>query len=114
MKNKKMIHVATFGQPQGLRGEIRINIHTSSLDSFKQLNSFFMEDIFTKIIFKSFRIIGKKKISFVLGCDDRNSAEKYRGKKIFTLRENLPNITGSEYYVTDLIGCTVINTKKKI
>ena len=113
MKNKKMIHVATFGQPQGLRGEIKINIHTSSFESFKCLNQFFMEDGISKLIFKSFRTIGKKYISFIKGCENRDVAETYKGKKIFSFRENLPNINNDEYYVTELIGCKVINIEKK-
>lgn len=113
MKNKKLIHVATFGQAQGLKGEIKINFHTSSLESFKKLKLFVMEDGISKIIFKSFRTIGKKNTSFVVGCNNRDVAETYKGKKIFSLRENLPNITNNEYYVADLIGCKVINTEKK-
>ena len=109
MKNKKLIHVATFGKPQGLRGEIKINIHTTGLESFKRLNQFFMEDGTSKIIFKSFKVVGKKYTSFVEGCQNRDIAEKYKGKKIFSMRENLPNINHDEYYVTDLIGCKVVN-----
>jgi 16S rRNA processing protein RimM len=113
MKDKKLIHVATFGQPQGLRGEIKINIHTSSLESFKSLNQFFLEDGISKIIFKSFKVVGKKNISFIEGCDDRDIAETHKGKKIFSMRENLPIINDDEYYVADLIGCKVINKEKK-
>lgn len=113
MKNKKLIHVGTFGQAQGLKGEIKINIHTSSLESFKKLKHFFMEDGTTKILFKSFKEIGKKYISVVTGCADRNIAETYKGKKIFSMRESLPNINNDEYYVSDLIGCKVINLKNK-
>jgi len=113
MKNNKLIHVATFGQPQGLRGEIKINVHTSSFESFKSFKNFFMEDGISKLIFKSFRIIGKKNTLFIEGCEDRNTAETYKGKKIFTLRKNLPSINQGEFYVSDLIGCKVMNTKKK-
>jgi len=114
MKNKKLIHVATLGQPQGLRGEIKINIHTSSLDSFKHLNCFFMEDGISKVVFQSLREVGKKCVSHILGCEDRNMAETYKGKKIYCLRENLPNIKENEYYVSDLIGCKVIDIEKKV
>ena len=113
MKNKKLIHVATFGQPQGLKGEIKINIHTSSFESFKNLNQFFMEDGVSKLIFNSFRVIGKKNTLFIQGCEDRDTAETYKGKKIYTLREHLPDINSDEYYVNDLIGFKVINMKKK-
>lgn len=113
MKTKRLIHVGTFGQPQGLKGEVKINIHTSSLESFKTLNHFFMEDGITKIIFKSFKQIGKKYTSFIFGCEDRDVAETYKGKKIFSMRENFPTINNGEYYVSDLIGCKVINIEKR-
>ena len=113
MKSKKMIHVATFGKPQGLKGEIKINIHVSSFEIFKKLDQFFMEDGISKITFKSFRALGKKNTSFILDCEDRGIAETYKGKKIFTLRESLPSTTNGEYYVFDLIGCKVFNMEKK-
>ena len=112
MKDKKLIHVATFGKPQGLKGEIKLNIHTLSIESFKSLNQFFMEDGVSKIIFKSFRIIGKKHTSFILGCEDRDFAETYKGKKIFCFRENFPKLNNQEYYITDLIGCNVIDIEE--
>ena len=114
MKDKKLIHVATLGQPQGLRGEIKINIHTSSLDSFKHLNYFFMEDGISKIVFQSLKEVGKKYVSHVLGCEDRNMAETYKGKKIYCFRESLPNTKENEYYVSDLVGCKVMNIEKKV
>lgn len=113
MKNDKMIHVATFGKPQGLRGEIKINIHTENLDSFKYLKEYWMEESITKIIFKSIRKIGKKYTSFIENCNDRNTAESYKGKKVFTFRNNFPITNEDEYYVSDLIGCKVINNEKK-
>ena len=111
MKNKKLIHVATFGQPQGLGGEIRINIHTTNLESFKNIKNFFMEDGVSEILFKSLRTNGTKYISVVNGCEDRNTAEMFKGNKIFSFREDLPVIKDDEYYVSDLIGCKVMNVE---
>ena len=113
MKNKKLIHVATLGQPQGLRGGIKINIHTANSLSFESLSQFFLEDGISEISFKSFKKIGKKYVSIINGCNDRDAAEAYRGKKIFTYRENFPNTNDNKYYVSDLIGCKVINKEKE-
>ena len=44
MKKKELVHVGTFGQPQGLKGDIKINIFTSSFESFKMLKNFFIQE----------------------------------------------------------------------
>ena len=111
MKEKKLVHVGTFGQPQGLKGEIKINIFTSSLESFKLLKKYFIEDEKSVLIFKRIHLIGKKVIGSIEICNDRNTALLYKGKHILALRENFPQTKDSEYYIVDLIGCEILDIK---
>ena len=113
MKKKKFVQVGIFGQPQGLNGDIKINIFTSSFESFKMLKSFFMEDGKSSLIFTSLRKIGKKNIGSIEGCEDRDAALNFKGKHIFAFRENFPITNNDEYYVLDLIGCEVFNVKQE-
>ena len=113
MKKKEFVQVGIFGQPQGLNGDIKINIFTSSFESFKRLQSFFMEDGKSSLIFTSLRKIGKKYIGSIEGCEDRNAALDFKGKHIFSFRENFPKTNNDEYYVLDLIDCEVINVKQE-
>ena len=113
MKKKEFVQVGTFGQPQGLKGDIKINIFTSSFESFKMLKSFFMEDGKSSLIFTSLLKIGKKNIGSIEGCEDRDAALNFKGKHIFTFRENFLKTNNDEYYVLDLIDCEVINLKQE-
>ena len=113
MKKNKLIHVGTFGQPNGLKGEIKIHILTSSLESFKNLNKYFIGEKLSKVNFKSFRFVGKKIIVSVDDYINRNEVKKLSGKKIFSLREYFPKIKNNEYYVNDLLECEVYNLEKK-
>ena len=113
MKKNDLIHVGTFGQPQGLKGDIKINILTSSLESFKILKNYFMQDGEIILHFTALRKIGKKNIASLEGCEDRNAALDYKGKYIFSLKENFSKIDEGEYYVIDLIGCNVFNLENK-
>ena len=114
MKEKQLVHVGTFGQPQGLKGEIKINIFTSSLESFKLLKKYFIQNENTILVFKELKQIGKKVIGSIEGCKDRDYAISLRGKKILTLRENFPKTKDNEYYVVDLIGCKVLNKENGV
>lgn len=109
MKKKKLVHVGTFGQPQGLKGNININILTSSFESFKLLKEYFFEHDSSILIFKSLRKIGKKYIVSLNDCNDRDQALNFKGKKIYTYRENFPEIKIDQYYIIDLLNCDVVN-----
>jgi 16S rRNA processing protein RimM len=113
MKKNDLVHVGTFGQPQGLKGDIKINILTSSFESFKILKNYFMEDGKTIFHFTALRKIGKKNIASLEGCEDRNTALDYKGIHIFSSKENFLKISEDEYYVIDLIGCDVLNVEKE-
>ena len=113
MKKKKLVHVGTFGSPQGLKGDIKINIFTSSPESFKLLKNYFNEDGSSVLIFSSIRKIGKRYVVSLDGCNDRDTALNFKGKKIFSFRENFEKANDDEYYVIDLINCEVFDMKKK-
>jgi 16S rRNA processing protein RimM len=112
MKKNDLVHVGTFGQPQGLKGDIKINILTTSFESFKILKNYLMEDGKTIFHFTALRKIGKKNIASLEGCEDRNAALNYKGIHIFSSKENFSKIGEDEYYVIDLIGCDVFNVDK--
>ena len=109
MKQKELIHVATFGQPQGLKGEIKISIFTSSLDSFKNLQKYFFEDGKSDVNIIKIRKTEKKYFCYIKDCENRNSVSFFKGKKIFSFRNSFPEIKFNEYYIVDLINCEVIN-----
>ena len=44
MKNKNLVHIGTFSNPLGLKGEIKIIMHTLNLDSFTSLSPYLKED----------------------------------------------------------------------
>jgi len=113
MKKNDLVLVGTFGQPQGLKGDIKINILTTSLESFKILKNYFMYDGKTIFHFTALRKIGKKNIASLEGCEDRNAALDYKGLHIFSSKDNFSKISEDEYYVIDLIGCEVFNIKKE-
>jgi 16S rRNA processing protein RimM len=48
------------------------------------------------------------------GCDDRNSAERLRGARIFVARSSFPTAAADEYYWVDLLGLTVVNRESAV
>ena len=109
MNKKNIVHIGTFGQPQGLKGEIKIIMFVSSFESFKRLQQYLREDGETEWLFVKFRDVGNKLIAMLEDCQDRDAALALKGKKIYSLRKNFPKTKNKEYYVIDLIDCEVKN-----
>ena len=106
--------MGTFGSPIGLKGEIKVKMLTSSFEFFKILKVYLNEDASEKWNFIKMRILNNKLIVQLQDCNNRDDAEKFRGKKIFSQLSDFPKTNKDEYYVRDLIGfrVTMINGKK--
>ena len=106
--------MGTFGSPIGLKGEIKVKMLTSSFEFFKMLKVYLNEDASETWNFVKMRILNNKLIIHPQDCNNRDDAEKFRGKKIFSQSSNFPKTNKGEYYVRDLIGFRVImiNGKK--
>ncbi len=107
MNKTSLVHVGTFGSPVGLKGEVKVIMLTSSLEFFKKLNNYVNEEDLTAWIFTNMRLSNNKLIVHPQDCNNRDDAEKLRGKKIFTKSNNFPKTKEDQYYVKDLIGCTI-------
>ena len=114
MSKSNLVHVGTFGSPIGLRGEIKVKMLTSSFEFFKMLKVYLNEDASEKWNFTKMRLINKKLIVHSQNCNNRDDAEKFRGKKIFSQSSTPPKTNIDEYYFKDLIGCSIfmLNGKK--
>ena len=105
--------MGTFGSPIGLKGEIKVKMLTSSFEFFKILKVYLNEDASEKWNFIKMRILNNKLIVQLQDCNNRDDAEKFRGKKIFSQSSNFPKTNKDEYYFRDLIGFIVIKINGK-
>ena len=107
MSKSNLVHVGTFGSPIGLKGEIKVKMLTSSFEFFKMLKVYLNEDASETWNFIKMRILNNKLIVHPQDCNNRDDAEKFRGIKIFSQSSNFPKTNKNEYYVRDLIGCSI-------
>ena len=107
MNKSNLVHVGTFGSPIGLKGEIKVIMLTSSFEFFKMLKVYLNEDASETWNFVKMRILNNKLIIHPQDCNNRDDAEKFRGKKIFSQSSNSPKTNKGEYYFKDLIGCNI-------
>ena len=71
MLKNEFLHIGTFLQPVGLKGEIKIKMNTVNSNSFKKLKPFYAED-FTIFNFESIKYTNGKLIGKLKNYNSRN------------------------------------------
>ena len=107
--DQNFIHVATFGAAIGLKGEIKVNLLTSTIDVFRSLDQYYNFDQSIKWSFDSVVMRQEKCVALPSHCKNRDDAEELKNQKIFSFKENFPSVNPNEYLVSDLIGCDIIH-----
>tara|TARA_B100001123_G_scaffold410763_1_gene506234 strand:+ start:91 stop:615 length:525 start_codon:yes stop_codon:yes gene_type:complete len=93
----RKITLGTFGKPHGVKGFIFLKYYGDdhkNIKTFSELNVGQEKNI--KI--EDLLITGKKLVVKIKGVEDRETAELYRNKEIFTFEECLPALQKDEYY----------------
>tara|TARA_Y100000741_G_C18178321_1_gene528197 strand:- start:469 stop:996 length:528 start_codon:yes stop_codon:yes gene_type:complete len=114
LKKSNLVHIGTFSQPLGLKGEIKIIMLTTSFDAFKSYKPYLKEggkDIWS---FSYLRQHKGKIIAKVENCESRSEVEKVKGTKIFTNKKNLPKTKKDQFYISEIINLKVKNLNDKI
>ena len=108
---EKTLTVATILKPQGIRGEIKVKTLTDSASDLSLFPRVFIDGVEYKLM--SVRPSGDCAYLVLRGIADRNAAELLRGKEVFALRSDAPDLPEGTYYLVDVLGCEVFTEKGK-
>ena len=112
----KTIKAGKISSAHGVKGYVKIYSYLESPENFKLYQNFFDESgNKIEIDFKFTK--GNFIIAELNNIKSREEAEKAKGKEIFILKSDLPELQNDdEFYYDDLIGLEVIcsNTQKKL
>lgn len=104
------IVIGKIVKPQGIKGELKVLSLADTPEIFNVINSVFIDEEEYKIL--SLRIADGVYLA-LKGIPDRNVAETFRNKLVYALKSDVP-IEEDRYFVTDIIGCTVVFEDGKV
>jgi 16S rRNA processing protein RimM len=105
------IVVGKITSPFGIKGWVKVHSYTDPEDNMLRYKPWYIErdgEWVSQGVSEG-RIHGKALIVHLETVDDRDSAERLKGREIAIRREQLPPPQKGEYYWIDLIGLHVIN-----
>ncbi len=93
----------------GLKGELKVYHYSDYKERFEELSKVYLENTLYKI--NGVRYMKDMVILKLQGIDDRTEAEKHKGEDIFFDKEDMRILPEDTYYITDLIGLSVVDEK---
>jgi len=99
------INIGKIVNVVGLKGEVKVYNYSDSVDAYVDTPEVYVGDKLTKI--EKVRLQKNMVVLKLEGINDRDAAEKARGKMIYITEDDLPELEEGEFYVRDLIGMSV-------
>ncbi len=109
--NKKFI-IATIGKSVGLRGEVKLHLHTDFISQFKK-GSFFTTSEDQTLKIENYN--PKKGVIKFEGVSTKEDASKLTNQTLLSSEEESRNnceLKDGEYFWFDIIGCEIIEDQK--
>ena len=116
MKDDKKIYLGKITGAHGIKGWLKIRSFSSPLENILKypqwiINNQGEEDFYS---IEQGRKQNNKIVVKLEKIDDRNTAESLINSKIQILRSDLPKLSNENYYWSDLVGLSVLNSEDKV
>ncbi|AUD78419.1 ribosome maturation factor RimM [Kangiella profundi] len=107
----KPLIVGKLNGASGIKGWVKVYSYTDPKENILNYSPWYLklDGQWQKVSIINGREQGKTVVAQLEGCNDRNTAESYRGVEIAIEESQLPQLEDGEYYWRDLIGLTVVN-----
>lgn len=108
-----MIEIAKILKPQGIKGELKVQLFSDNFDDFCQRGFAYIKQgkEFSRIAYEAVRTNPPYVYLRMENIATRNDAERISGVFLYIEREQFGELGKEEYYVCDLIGLSIIDEK---
>ena len=102
---KEMITLGQIVRPHGVRGEVKVLSDFDETMLNPKLKFVFVDD--KKYPVKGLKFLNDSIVLKLDGIENMDQAETFRNKDVFISHDDLVELDDDEYYVEDLVGCSV-------
>lgn len=110
-----LLQVGVITTTHGVRGEVKVYPTTDDPKRFLDLENVILDDgkIKRDLEIEHVKFFKNLVILKFKGIDNINDIEKYKKAGLFVTRENAVELSEDEYFITDLIGLSVVTDEKE-
>lgn len=107
---REFITIGQIINTHGLNGELKVYPLTDDIRRFRKLKEVYINNGLRKIVWC--KLQADKVILKVEGIDTIEEAQKLKNIYVEVKRENAVELTEGEFFIADIIGCTVYDENK--
>lgn len=113
---KDRFTVGKIVNTHGLKGELKVQYYTETLEDFEEFEYLLIEgEGDKKFLIDGVRSVKNTVLLKLEGYTDINQVEHFKNKEVYYLREDYDNSEEGGYFIVDLIGLDVIDrTRGKV
>lgn len=104
----QFIVIGKIVNTHGLKGELKVYPLTDNLSRFKKLVYIYIDEKIRRVI--NCKLQSKRAILKIDGINSIEDANTYKNKYIKVKRKDAIQLENGQYYISDIIGCTVMDT----
>ena len=107
--------IGVVRKPHGIKGGLKVTLYSIDLDTLQNLEQLFVNtgSEWKQLTLRNSQGYDDFAILSFNEIPDRTEAESYRDREIFTLRDDMPELSDEEFYIDDLIDCEVVDENNK-
>jgi 16S rRNA processing protein RimM len=111
MLDDKMIVMGRVGGPFGIKGWIKVQPFTRTVDGLLEYPAWWLgrDDTWGRKKVEDGAVHGRGLVAKLEGCEDRQAAARFKGLEVAIPRDDLPASADGEYYWSDLVGLEIAN-----
>ena len=104
--------IAQILRPHGIKGEVKVYPLTDDLSRFKRLKEAYIERSgqYEPITVDGAKYVSDAVVLHIAGMTVPEDAEKLRGLYLCVDRDHAVKLPEGSYFISDIIGCSVIST----
>ena len=106
-----MLRVGVITSPHGIKGEVKVFPTTDDAKRFKELKKVILDTgkEYIPMEIEHVKFFKNMVILKFRGYDNINEIEKYKSRDLLITRDQAVDLDPDEYFITDLIGLTVVS-----
>jgi 16S rRNA processing protein RimM len=111
-----LLQVGVITSTHGIKGEVKVYPTTDDVKRFKKLKNVILDDgkEQKEVNIQGVKFFKNMAIVKFEGYDKIEDVERMRQVKLLVTRENAVKCAKNEYFIADLVGCTVFEDKEEL
>ena len=103
-------------RPQGIRGEVKVRHYTDDPARFQELDTVLVpaKTGYTSLTITGCRVQKEDVFLTLADVNDRDTAEKLRGVKLYVDRANARELSEDEVFIADILGAVAYDTQGNV